>query len=181
MERILSSTTLASTKKFFIEGIDIDFDNGHRAQFERVRFQGEGRGVMIVALQKEWSDTFVYLIEHFLVGVEKREFVLPGWYREPELSFFDACNKELKEEIWFGARSIKALIDMELLPGYMKGHTQLALATDLYPEQVQWDEFETMIIHKMLYQDALDLIHQGKITDARTIAWLLYAQTMVAH
>lgn len=178
MEKILWCTILAQSKRFLIEWVDIDFGNGNKTQFERVRFQGEGSGVMVLAIEKDATDRYVYLIEHFLVGIEQKGFVLPGGYWDSELSIFDAANKELKEEIWYGAKNITPLIDMELLPGYLKWHTQLCLATDLYPESLEGDEFEDMIVHKLLYADALDLIRQGKVTDARTIAWLLYGEKL---
>lgn len=179
MEKVLWVQTLAQSKRFLIEGVDIDFDNGNRSLFERIRFQGEGSWVMIVAIEKEGSDTYVYLIEHFLVWVEKREFLLPWWYRESGLSLFEAASKELKEEVWLWAREIRKLIDVEFLPWYMKWHTQLCLATDLYPEQLKGDEVETMIVHRLNYKEALELIDQWKITDARTIAGLLYAEKIL--
>ncbi len=177
MEKILAVTTLAQTKKFIIEGVDIDFANGKQTQFERMKFQWTGRGVAVVALQKEWFDAFVYLIEHFCVGTEQREFMLPGGHREEGDTLIEAANKELQEEIGYGSQDISFLLNINS-PGYIAGNSTICLAQDLYPSVLSGDEIEDIIVHKILLSQAIAMIWQGIITDGKTIAWLLYVDSL---
>lgn len=180
MERILWVQTLAETKKFRIEWVDIDFGNGKTHQFERVQFQWSGKWVLIVPLErgskKDGSDTFVYMIEHFMVGIERHGLVLPWGHRESGMTLEQTVNQELQEEIWLFAKNITLLIEITS-PGYMSGTTTFCLAEWFLSSPVQGDEYENIIVHKLPYAETLRMITDWMITDVRTIAALLYIQT----
>ena len=177
-EKILSVTTLAQTKKFSIEWVDIDFANGNKAQFERVVFGGTGKGVAIVAVDYEDDDLFVYLIEHFCVGTERRELMIPGGQREESDTLIQAANKELQEEIGYASQDISFLLNITS-PGYVVGSTNICLAKDLYPSSLVGDEIEDILVKRLLYQKALDMITEGHITDYKTVIGLLYVQSLL--
>lgn len=179
MEKILWTTILAQTRKFRIEWIDIDFDNGNQAQFEIVSFHDEGKGVMILPLEQEWWSRYVTMIEHFCVGTEQKMLLLPWGYWEPGLSLEEIANKELQEEIGMKAQEIKQLTTISLMPSYMRWTTILCQATHLSPSHLQGDELESLTVHRFLYADALRMIDDGRISDARTMVGLLYGQSLV--
>lgn len=182
MERILWVQTLAETKKFRIEGVDIDFGNGKTHQFERVQFQWSGKWVLIIPLergsQQDGSDTYIYCIEHFMVGVEHKVWTLPWWHRDDGSTLEEVVNLELQEEIGMKSESITFLLDLTS-PGYITGTTSVCLAEWLSPSILQWDEYEDIIVHKISYQTALAKIQQWSLNDVRTVAALLYVKSFI--
>lgn len=182
MEKVLWVHTLAETKKFRIEGVDIDFGNGKTHQFERVQFQWSGKWVLIIPLErgskKDGSDTFVYMIEHFMVGIERHGLVLPWGHREDDMTLEQIVNQELQEEIWLFAKDITLLIEITS-PGYMSGTTTFCLAEWFLSSPVQGDEYEDIIVHKLPYAEVLHMIRQWIISDVRTVAALLYIRDLM--
>ena len=182
MEKILWVKTLAETKKFRIEGVDIDFGNGKYHQFERVQFQWSGKGIMVIPLERgseqDGSDTYVYMIEHFMVGTERHELVLPWGHREAGMTLGQVVNQELQEEIWLLAKDITPLIQITS-PGYMSGTTTFCLAEWLSPSSIQGDEYEDIVVHKISYQDALAKIQDWSLNDVRTVASILYLRNIL--
>ena len=57
-------------------------------------------------------------------------------------SLEDAANRELKEEIGMGARSMKFVKNVSVAPGHMGFTINVMLATDLYPQRLPADEPE---------------------------------------
>ena len=53
-----------------------------------------------------------------------------------------AANRELMEEIGYGARKLRTLSRMTLAPGYFSHVTDVILAEDLYPQRATGDEPE---------------------------------------
>lgn len=63
-----------------LESCEIDFANGNISTFERVGFHDDTntQGVMIIPITDEGN---IILIEHYCVGSEQKEIMLPGGYR----------------------------------------------------------------------------------------------------
>ncbi|MCS5099201.1 NUDIX domain-containing protein, partial [Staphylococcus aureus] len=50
-------------------------------------------------------------------------------------SLFEAANRELMEEVGYGARQLHWLKNLRLSPSYMEYQIDVILAHDLYPEK----------------------------------------------
>ncbi len=172
MEKILNKKIIAEGKKMALEEVQIDFDNGKITAFERILFQGNSSatGVMIAAID---ADDYLYLIEQYQVGSEKRELVLPRGGipdgRTPE----EQANTELQEEAGVKAGKLEKVGVIEIVPGYMKARSILYLATDLEDSKITGDEIESVRVVKLKFTEAVSFIMSGKITDSRTIAGIL--------
>ena len=70
------------------------------------------------------------------------EVGLPKGRLEEGESILEAAQREMKEEIGYGARELTELTELSLAPGYMTHITHIVLARDLYPEKLEGDEPE---------------------------------------
>ena len=108
---------IARTRLFKVEELKLRFANGEERTYERLgHFGTEHRGVMIVPLV---DDNHFMMIREYAVGTEDYQLTLPKGLAEPGETLTEGGNRELKEEIGYGARQWHDLIDFTLSPNYM--------------------------------------------------------------
>jgi ADP-ribose diphosphatase len=173
---ILDISTIAQTRIFRVEQIDVRFGNGCQARYERL-YATPPAAVMIVPLLDEAT---VLLIREYAVGVERYELSLPkGRVAEGE-TMFAAADRELMEEVGYGARSLQHIKSLSLAPGYVNHTTHVLLATDLYPQQRVGDEPESIEVVPWPLHCVNELWHESDCTEARSIAALFMVREHLA-
>lgn len=169
---ILSTSTVASSRLFRIESIELQFSNGELRQYERLVRNYVGNAVLVIPLLN--AET-VLLIQEYSAGVHRYELGLPKGRPDAGESFFDAANRELKEEIGYGAKRLHHLGTFSLAPGYLEHMTEIIVAEELYEEKLTGDEPEPLIVVPWKLNDINKLIASGECTEARSIAALFMA------
>lgn len=170
---ILKKTTVATSRLFRIESLDIEFSNGELRTFERLARGNPGGGaVLVVPMLDEQT---VLLIREYSAGVDRYELGLPKGRIDPGETTFEAANRELKEEIGYGARQLHQLSSFSIAPQYLQHTTDIILATDLYPEKLPGDEPEELEVIPWKLSGINALLATGDCTEARSIAALFMA------
>ena len=116
----------------------------------------------------------VLLVRQFRHAVGEELLELPAGTLEPGESP-DACaTRELVEETGFRARSLRRLIAFWSSPGILRERMHLFFAADLVKAEQHLDEDEDLRVEDLALADALDMVRDGRIADAKTVAGLLY-------
>ena len=155
-----------------VEELDLEFSNGERRRYHRLRSQGHG-AVVVVPMQ---DDDTVLLVREYAAGMHRYELGLVKGRIDAGETPLQAADRELKEEAGYGARSLLALRELTLAPTYMSHAAHLVLARDLYPERMPGDEPE--ILEQVPWKlDALhELILREDFSEGRSIAALFIAR-----
>lgn len=169
---ILNKTTIATSRLFRIESLDIEFTNGELRNYERLARGNPGSAVLIVPMLD--AET-VLLIREYSAGVHRYELGLPKGKTDAGESFMDAANRELKEEVGFGARNLYHLSSFSIAPSYLEHMTEIVLAQDLYAEKLDGDEPEELEVVPWKLRNINELLATGECTEARSIAALFMA------
>jgi len=165
---VLSTVTLAKTRIFHVEGVSLRFANGVEVEYERLR-SGSGMAVMVVPML---DDDTVLMIREYAAGVERYELALPKGRVEPGENVLDAANRELMEEVGYGANHLEHLTSFTLAPSYLSHSTQVVLAQDLYRQKLTGDEPEEIEVVPWSLNRLADLLAHPECTEARSIAAL---------
>ncbi|MDP5143562.1 ADP compounds hydrolase NudE [Rheinheimera baltica] len=169
---ILSADIVAQSRLFKIEQLELQFSNGVQRTYERMR--GGGRGaVMIIACP---DDEHFYLVREYCAGTHDYQLGFPKGLIDPGEDAIAAANRELKEEIGFGARRFIQLKSLALAPGYFNATMHIVLALDLYAESLAGDEPEPLELVSWSRQQSQSLLQQEDFTEARSVAALFLAQ-----
>ena len=120
--------------------------------------------------------TPLLLIREYSAGTGRYELGFPKGKVERDEDVLDAANREIMEEVGYGARDLHLLRRVSLSPGYMQHSTHLILARDLYPHQVEGDEPEPLEVVPWKLSDAADLLLQDDFTEGRSLLALYLAQ-----
>ena len=102
-------------KRFKVERLDLEFSNGEKRTYERLRSQGLG-AVIVVAMR---DDDTVLLVNEYAAGLHHYELGLVKGRLEHGESVLEGAQRELMEEIGFGARDLVELTALSLAPGYI--------------------------------------------------------------
>ncbi len=167
--KILAKATVAKSRLFHIETLELQFSNGVQRNYERL-IRGPGCGaVLIVPLL---DDETVLLVREYAAGLDRYELGLPKGKLDDDEDFIAAANRELKEEVGYGAGKLEHLIELSLAPSYMEHSINVVVAMDLYQEKLPGDEPEELQVVPWKIADIAGLLASGECSEARSIAAL---------
>jgi ADP-ribose diphosphatase len=169
---ILRTETVARSRLFRVERVNLRFANGTEVEYERVPGSKIG-SVLIVPVLAE--DT-VLLVREYAAGTHRYELGFPKGVIERDEDVLAAANREIMEEVGYGARTLRHLTSMTIAPGYIGHTTHIVLARDLYPQQMPGDEPETIEVVPWSLNNTAELLAHQDFTEARSIASLFLAR-----
>lgn len=170
--QIIKTEIVAQSRLFKIEQLELLFSNGVQRTYERM--PGSGRGaVMIIACP---DDEHIYLVREYCAGTHDYQLGFPKGLIDPGEDVIAAANRELKEEIGFGAHRFVQLKSLALAPGYFNATMHIVLAFDLYEQSLEGDEPEPLELVRWPRHELNSLLQQADFTEARSVAALMLAQ-----
>ncbi|CAH7029215.1 ADP-sugar diphosphatase NudE [Vibrio chagasii] len=166
---ILAKQTVAQSRLFSIESLDLRFSNGEERTYERMKPSGRN-AVMMVPITEQGD---ILLVREYAAGTERYELGFPKGLIDPGEQPSDAAVRELKEEIGFGANKLTPLKEVILAPSYFSSKMTLFIAEDLYPEKLEGDEPEPLDIVRWPLAQAEELLTHLDFCEARSVTALL--------
>lgn len=164
-------------KMLRVEQVDLEFSNGERRTYHRMKPSGLGAVIIVPML----DDETVLLAREYAAGLHHYEIGLPKGRLEEGETILEAAQREMKEEIGYGARHLIELTRLSLAPGYMTHVTYIVLARDLYPEKLDGDEPEELEVVPWPLADLRTLTARDDCTEGRTIAALYIARDFLQN
>ncbi len=166
---INAQNRVAKSRLFSIEQLDLTFSNGEQRQYERMLGSGSG-AVMIVPMLD--ANTML-LVREYCAGTHSYELGFPkGLIDKGELAP-EAANRELKEEIGYGAQQLTSIRDVMMAPAFFNAKMTIFLAQDLYQEKLEGDEPEPLAVVPWKLDDYQALLDEPNFNEARSVAALM--------
>jgi ADP-ribose diphosphatase len=159
-----------------VELLELEFSNGERRVYERLKSSGLG-AVIIVPMR---DDDTVLLVREYGAGIDRYELGLPKGRLDRDETVEQGANRELKEEVGYGARELHILGTLSLSPAYMTSMTHVVLARDLYPERLPGDEPEELEVVEWKLSRLHELIGRPDVSEGRSIAAMFIAREYLA-
>ena len=131
----------------------------------------EHKGAVCVVPVKANGD--IVLVRQFRKPAEEALLELPAGGLEKEESPEACAQRELGEECGLRAGKMTPLFQCFLAPGYSMELMHGFLGEDLSEERAEQDEDESVIVEEYSLPEALRLLDEGQIRDAKTICGLL--------
>jgi ADP-ribose pyrophosphatase len=140
---------------------------GHEATREIVVHSG---AVCIVAKP---SDNEVLLVRQYRHATGGELLEIPAGGLDPGEDPLDAARRELEEETGYHAANVVQRAAFWTTPGFTTEYMWLFEATGLTRTQINPDEDEVIEVDVVKVDEALRMIDDGRIQDAKTILGLL--------
>jgi ADP-ribose diphosphatase len=174
--RVLSQQWLHHSRLFHIEQLELQFSNGAERHYERIN-PGFDRAVMVVPMLD--ADT-VLLVREYGAGVGGYYLSLPKGAMETGEDACGAANRELMEEVGYGARQLTVVKQLALSPSYMGNRITIVLAQQLYPQQLEGDEPEPLELVPYPLAQLETLVAATDFTEAYVVAALYMVRDRLA-
>lgn len=167
LPEILKIETLAKTRIFEVQAVDLRFSNGEERTYERLKPQGRS-AVLVIPIQ----NNELIFIKEYAVGPERYELSFPKGIVDAGEDPVESANRELQEEIGFGAKKLDFLRSLYSGPSHMYGLMHVFVAQDLYPSQLEGDEPEPLEIVRYPLDKIDELLADSTFAEARNLSAL---------
>jgi ADP-ribose pyrophosphatase len=125
------------------------------------------------------DDGRICLVENYRASVGQRLWELPAGTLEPGEDPDAAALRELAEETGYRAGRIERLSVFYMSPGVLDERMVLYLATALVPGPMELDAGEDLQPRLITWAEAMRMVRDGHIQDAKTLVGLLYHDKFV--
>jgi len=182
-ERLISSEVLRRSRILEFRIDTVEAADGHRSTRDIASHPG---GVCVVAIDPGDRVLFVRQWRH-AAGRALLEIPAGTLDREPDGSIEDhagAAARELEEETGSRAGRWRYLGAFFTAPGFTSELMHLYLATDLravHDGGLAPDEDERLELHPVPFDEAMAMIEQGELADAKSITGLLWVARLRAR
>jgi len=167
--------TVAQSRIFNLESMDVEFSNGATRIYERLVSKGNGAVLVVPML----DDETVLMIYEYAGGTERYELGLTKGKIDKGETLIETAARELKEEIGYGSNKLTFLKTITLAPGYQSSETHIVLAEELYEEKAYGDEPEPLEIVAHKLSDLEKLTYSEDLTEARSILALYMVRDII--
>ena len=165
---IRKTQTVAQSRFFKIEELHLVFSNGVERIYERLPAAGE-QGVIVVAVNA--SDELL-LNREYAAGFHEFQLTLPKGAAEPGENLAAAANRELAEEVGFGASDTRFVRRLSIAPGHVGFTINVVMANNLYIHKLPGDEPEPPELVLWPLGKIDELLEHEEFFEARAIAAL---------
>jgi ADP-ribose diphosphatase len=172
LPEITQTEIVAKSRFFTVEALHLKFTNGVERDYERMTSASRG-AVMIIPMQDENT---LLLISEYCAGTHSYELGFPKGLIDPGESAEQAANRELMEEVGYGAKKLIPLKKVSLAPGYFDAQMTILLAFDLFEKKLEGDEPEPLEVVPWPLSKSDELLDNPLFTESRSVAGLLLAQ-----
>ena len=148
---------------------NVTLDNGVVTDMEFVEHPGA------TAIIPMLNESRIILLKQYRHAVGGFIWEIPAGTLDPGEDARQCAERELTEETGYAARHIERLAEITPLPAYSDERIHLFLATDLYRAAQNLDADELLVVHRVEMHQAIKMIADGEIQDAKTIVGLQLA------
>ncbi len=167
--KINSSQTVFHVGRFRLDTENVTLDNGVDTTLHVLRHPG---AVAIIPFLDEATIILIRQYRHALGGYI---WEIPAGTVDAGEKPLDCAGRELIEETGFRGKTFCPMGNIFLAPGYSDERLHLFLAYDLIPDVQNLEPDEVLEVKQISFADALAMIDNGDIRDAKTITGLLLA------
>ncbi|HJR65664.1 MAG TPA: NUDIX hydrolase [Gemmatimonadaceae bacterium] len=157
--------------------LDIDrvrFPDGSVGELEIIRHSGASAVVPFLG-DPTGDDPQLLLIKQYRYAANGYLYELPAGRLDPGEAPEECARRELREETGCSAERVEFLYTMYTTPGFTDERIHLFMATGLTHGATGHESDEFLTIETVPLSQALEMIRDGLIQDAKTALGILYA------
>ncbi|NLM75677.1 MAG: NUDIX hydrolase [Clostridiaceae bacterium] len=152
-----------------VEVLTVELPNGRTAPRDVVRHSG---AAVIVPVTDKGE---VVLVKQYRKPIEQVSLEVPAGKLEKGEDPKICAARELKEETGYTAGKLEKILTLHPASAYTDEVLHVYLASDLTKGEANPDEDEFITANVYPMEEALNMIKDGLITDAKTVAGVLFA------
>ncbi|MCV9899472.1 NUDIX hydrolase [Exiguobacterium sp. N5] len=162
-EKTIEREVIYQGKIFDVEKHVVSLPNGNTSVRELVYHNGA-----VAVLVIDESDNIV-MVEQYRKAFESMSLEIPAGKLEKGEEPMASAERELEEETGYTAESFEKIFSFYGAPGFCSERVDVYVAKGLSAGEMNLDEDEFLNVKRYSFDEAVDLLDRGIITDAKTI------------
>ncbi|WED56516.1 NUDIX hydrolase [Exiguobacterium profundum] len=162
-EKTIEREVIYQGKIFDVEKHVVSLPNGNTSVRELVYHNGA-----VAVLVIDESDNIV-MVEQYRKAFESMSLEIPAGKLEKGEEPMASAERELEEETGYTAESLEKIFSFYGAPGFCSERVDVFVAKGLSAGEMNLDEDEFLNVKRYSFEEAVDLLDRGVITDAKTI------------
>ncbi len=169
--KVLKSEMVYEGRVFGVRRDEVDEPGGVRAVREVITHPGS------VVILPVLEDGRVVMVRQYRHATRQYMWELVAGRKEPGETPKQGAARELLEETGYRAKRFTVSLDMFPSPGFLEERMFLLRAEGLTAGKAQPEEDEKIEVRAYKLSELKQMIHRGKLRDAKSIAGILYYLT----
>jgi ADP-ribose pyrophosphatase len=169
--RIISSEVVYEGPAFTVTADIVREPSGVQTRRDIVRHSGS---VVVLAVEETHSGPKILLEHQYRHAAQRYLWELPAGRIDEGEKPLQAAKRELIEETGYRAKKWKQILYFFATPGFVAEPLSLFLAEDLTQGEAEPEDDEVIHIEMVPLANAVKMVIQGKICDAKTISGVLW-------
>jgi ADP-ribose pyrophosphatase len=166
----LSSERVYAGRLLKIDKDKVELPNGQTTDLEMVRHPGASAIVPFV------TDDEILLIRQFRYATGGFIYEVPAGTLHKGEAPEECARREVQEEVGHRAGRLRLLASIFTTPGFTDEIIHLYAAHNLTPVPQDLDHDEVLTVERVLFTQAIEMVRDGRIKDAKSICALLLAR-----
>ena len=167
--KVNNRTIVYRGKIFELIRENITLENGTTTDVEFIEHPGAAAIIPFL------DDNRIVLLKQYRHALKKYIWEIPAGTLDPQEEIISCAKRELIEETGYSASGWQKLGEITPVPGYSDERIHIYLATELQPAEQHLDADEVIQVQEVEFNEALEMIGNGEIQDAKSIAGLFMA------
>lgn len=172
--RRISSERVYAGRLLKIDRDRVELPNGGTTDLEMVRHPGAAAVVPLIGEQD------VLLVRQFRYATKGFIYEVPAGTLQPGEAPEACAAREVQEEVGHKAGRFEHLASIYTTPGFTDEVIHLYIGRDLTPVPQNLDHDEVLTVERVRFTEAIAMIRDGRLVDAKSICALLLAQDRIA-
>ena len=169
--KVLSSKVVYEAPVFYVTSEKVKEPSGVTVRRDLIRHPGS---VVVMALDETKVEARVLLIKQYRYAAGDEIWEFPAGRIDPGDTPLSGAKRELAEETGYKAREWKRALFFYSSPGFLDETMSVFLARDLVKGKASPEEDEFITAKLIPVSKALNMVMEGEIQDAKTIAGILW-------
>lgn len=149
---------------------------GKEGIYGKVHFKN--RAMAIVPIDQDGN---TWLVGQFRYTLDEYSWEIPMGGGPIDQDLLESAKRELKEETGLSASKWNELMKIHTSNSVTDEWGLIYLAEDLSEGETEFEDTEVLQIKKLPFQEALDMVMKGEITDSISVAGLLKAARILGY
>jgi 8-oxo-dGTP pyrophosphatase MutT (NUDIX family) len=171
---ILGEKKVYDNKWIGITEYDVLNPNGGKGIYGKVHFKSLAIGVVVLD-----EEGYTYLVGQYRFPLEAYSWEIPEGGGDMDVPPVESAQRELLEETGLVASEWTHILDMHLSNSVSDERAYVFFARKLEQREPMPEETEQLVVRRVHFDEAYQMVERGEITDSMSVAGILKVKLML--
>jgi 8-oxo-dGTP pyrophosphatase MutT (NUDIX family) len=171
---ILAEKTMYDNKWINVTEYDVLNPAGGKGIYGKVHYKNLAIGILPLD-----EEGYIWLVGQYRFVLDEYHWEIPEGGGDPALPPIESARRELKEETGLVAEEWTLIQEMHLSNSVGDERAFIFMARGLRQEEAMPEETEELVVRRVSFDEAFEMVERGEITDSMSVAGILKVKLLL--